>query len=900
MQENLVNALVRGATVVTASQRQARVLQQAYGDYKTQAHCSAWPTPDILPFVAWLDRVWVEATVSVAGTRPPFCDHLLHSNQEKIVWEDIIRQSAVGSSLLQPYAMAERAYEAWQLCAQWRISVPGPDEVSHDDVRAFGVWAIEFVRRCRQFGWQSQAHLPDRVGEAITRKYVSRPSAIVFFGFSELTPQQEQLLTCLQDCGCLVECIDPVMVPAKIVRYEFSGFSEEILAAAQWARQYVSTGAARVGVVVPDLHHRRREVIRVFDKAFRPKSERLAKDGDTHFFNVTLGCPLIEYPLVYDAILMLKSGFVNLSVAEVGVLLRSPFISGANKEATGRAQLDVRCRRKDLDISIADLYEFARTAHHAAKITTLQIPRLTAALGTVVSIFANTPQFQKPSAWVQTFTAILGAWGWPGDRTVTSDEYQTLEAWQRVLATFATCDIVVKSWDFRAAWGALHQLITEEIFQPESNSVPVQIMGIFEATGLSFEHLWITDMQADIWPSAPSPHPFIPINIQRRHKAPHSSPARELEFAQKLTKFLLGSAAHVVLSHSQRQGDVDLRPSPLTVTYPISVPPTISITGASELYYAQKPALQGLYDSQASQWPAGSEVRLGTGVFKDQAACPFRAFARARLHVTSLPQPEAGFNALGRGTLVHAVMEHLWRQLGSHAELSALSDADLRMLIQSTVGVCVEQFAQIYPRIFTPVFRRIESARIEELVWQWLTLEKFRRPFKVLYPEERQKVMFGGITVDIVPDRIDVLEDGGQIVIDYKTGTPKIAAWFGDRPDEPQLLLYGLAQSNIVAIAFGQLRKGDTRIIGIGEVKDIIDGIRVFSDVREAESFGSWPVVLAKWHQVLDSLGEAFRLGHAEVDPKSLNHTCGYCDLGPLCRISALGKGVTDDEEESA
>jgi len=38
---------------------------------------------------------------------------------------------------------------------------------------------------------------------------------------------------------------------------------------------------------------------------------------------------------------------------------------------------------------------------------------------------------------------------------------------------------------------------------------------------------------------------------------------------------------------------------------------------------------------------------------------------------------------------------------------------------------------------------------------------------------------YGGLTIRIVPDRVDELEGGARVVIDYKTGTPKINQWFG-------------------------------------------------------------------------------------------------------------------------
>ena len=59
------------------------------------------------------------------------------------------------------------------------------------------------------------------------------------------------------------------------------------------------------------------------------------------------------------------------------------------------------------------------------------------------------------------------------------------------------------------------------------------------------------------------------------------------------------------------------------------------------------------------------KVRGGTRVLADQAACPFRAFAKWRLSAEELEEPESGLDPRDRGKLLHALMREIWTRLKS-------------------------------------------------------------------------------------------------------------------------------------------------------------------------------------------------------------------------------------------
>ena len=123
-------------------------------------------------------------------------------------------------------------------------------------------------------------------------------------------------------------------------------------------------------------------------------------------------------------------------------------------------------------------------------------------------------------------------------------------------------------------------------------------------------------------------------------------------------------------------------------------------------------------------------------------------------------------------------------------------------------------------------------------------------------------------------DRIDELEDGARVVLDYKTGQVTPARWFGDRPEDPQLPLYGVAAQQaggdgpVAAVAFAQIRADQAAFSGVVRGEGVLPGLPVNrkGDLRQAT--GQWPRVLEDWRVVLESLGAAFSGGAAEVDPQ--------------------------------
>ena len=75
------------------------------------------------------------------------CGTLIDDLQEQVVWEQVIRESPAGDSLLRIPETAKQAMEAWRLAQAYRLPLDGRFE-SSEDWAAFALWARAFRKRC--------------------------------------------------------------------------------------------------------------------------------------------------------------------------------------------------------------------------------------------------------------------------------------------------------------------------------------------------------------------------------------------------------------------------------------------------------------------------------------------------------------------------------------------------------------------------------------------------------------------------------------------------------------------------------------------------------------------------------------------------------------------------------
>jgi ATP-dependent helicase/nuclease subunit B len=813
-------------TIVTANTRLARVLRRDIDRQRKDSGARFWETPAALPWRAWIAKLWGEMIYSGRDSRL-----MLSASRERVLWESVIRTSQDGEGLLNPRGTAEVAAQAWKLLHDWRL--PQPEQAFQEvpDTKAFFGWMRSFQGALKSRGFVTEAELPD----LLLNTDFERPDA--FAGFDELTPVQRSMFEGVEEMA---------LSTPRIRSRQQTGLADaeqEMRSAARWARERLEQDpTARVGVVFPDLSKRRLAAGRIFEEIL----------GTSKAFHISAPPALAETPLIADALLVVKlcSG---LTLAEAGVLLRSPYFPFAAQEG---ARADLSMRRRGVARVTLESSEMARL-----------FPRLRSAESS-----------KRPSAWSKVFSGLVVGAGWPGSRTLSSEEFQAAEAWQKLLAEFSRLDAVLGELDFSSAFSRLEELAQDTAFGAEEQDEPVQIIGVLEAAGARFDALWVGGLHDGAWPAAGRPHPFLPLALQRAAGVPNSSAELQYSYAKSVTARLLASASEVVCSYPLREGEEGLRASPL-------IAGLARVEMPQELGSDPLPELEELTDDAAPPLDADRFVKGGMSVIADQSACPFRAFARHRLGARGLDEVEPGLTDRERGTVVHAALEEIWSSLRSHESLMAAGEDELRELVEGSVRHALEGKLGEGSRSLTRI-QALEMSRLSGILSKWLRIERDRPAFETRQIEMKRRCTVGGLELEIRADRVDRYADGTLAILDYKTGiTSRAKQWEDERPEAPQLPLYSMMMEEPVAtVAFAQLAAGDLKLIGISECAD--SGLKAGRGIRLSQQ-------IDKWRVVLNMLAAGFVAGDAAVDPTA--KACQYCDLTALCRVSAAGKESSDD-----
>ena len=885
MRADLINLLEAGATAVTPNRRLALHLKREFDSLQLAAGRSVWPTSDILPWTAWLERSYEDAHYSELGSELPL---LLSAAQELALWEEAIRGSDLAGTLLSPASAASQCREAWRLVHGWRLQARLRNTETNDDGKAFIEWAERYERACARAPYTDAARLADAVASLIGHPSMTKSATLVVYGFDIITPQQRECMTALANAGVSVREVHPEKRKGRAMRIGFLSAREEIQACARWARiRLEKNPAARIGIVVPDLAQRREMVRRSFFAQMQPNHALPSAARREPPFNISLGIALNAYPLVFDALLLLELAGRETEFANASRLVRSPYLAGADVEMAARARLDVALRRRASPRVSLNVLLKLMAAKNAPRATEL-VQRFTQ-----LAEFRRSDLFgaKLPSDWAKAISLALTIGGFPGERSLDSTEYQTLKKWHEVVAGFATLDRVVGRMGYTQACTQLSRMAADTLFQPEAEDVPIQILGALESNHLQFDHLWVTGLTEDVWPIPLRPNPFVPVRLQREAGIPDANPATALELDRRITQGWLAAAEEIVLSYPQREQDREILPSPLIGSIPesssaeLGVPAHIGLRDMINL----AAHVEMVVDCNAPALATATAHQGGTTVFKDQAACPFRAFARHRLGAESLDVPLPGLDAMDRGTLLHAVLAAVWKSLRNKSRLDSIMEEELEALLDVCADEAVAKVRQWRSEALSGRFAELEKARLVALARSWLMFEKQRADFDVVLLEQKQPMTFGGVTVNVTLDRMDEFASGGRAILDYKTGTASVSAWLGARPDEPQVPLYALGSGeDVAAAAFAVIKAGKAEFKGVARENDLLPGVMTISEQRGAAAgqYESWGALLSGWQAELDQLGSGFASGDARVDPKRGEATCNFCDLHALCRIN--------------
>jgi ATP-dependent helicase/nuclease subunit B len=692
------------------------------------------------------------------------------------------------------------------------------------------------------------------------------PTEIILAGFDEYYPQLQTLIDNLKKFGWTINYYEPNKYENSLgKKIAFSAQDLEITTAARWAKKLIAKNPkTTIGIVFADLtdlqlHY---EITNIFTAVF----------GHMKNINITAGFIFSFQPIINSALNLLKI-FSLFNLKNLNKFLLSPYIKAAEIEKTARIIIDFQLHQ-------ANKTEFALGyIKNLAKNHNLNIDILLNILQQIKNFIAQLKNKKLScSSWTEIFAEILKTIGWPGENNLTTTELAATERFSELLHEFSMINLVTNKISYSEALDILTHMATQTIFQTKQIAeTPINIMGTLEAAGINFDYLWVTGIDQENWPNAPNPNPFIPIEIQKKFNLPHSSAERELHFCKILIQRFRNSAKEVIFSYVNQNEEHKIDASLIIGDLPeISIDSLdlANFTGlAQEIYTSKK--IEIITEEDVLPEIANNLIRGGSKALELQALCPFSAFAEFHLKAQEIKKSEIGINKATRGILIHNALEKFWQEIKTHENLCALNNVQLQDAIKNAVNYALDQ-----EKLLEAIYL-LEQKCLINLLTCWLEIEKNRPPFAVIETEKSINTKLGPMQIKLRIDRIDKLENGNLLLIDYKTGKklPTIFDWFGDRPKNPQLPLYCIAVDGVSSFAFAQINIEAIKLknISLEELK--------FGLNSTAENI-NWQDLISYWHEVLVNIAKDFITGKNSVSPLS-PQICTQCKFGLICRYKA-------------
>jgi len=857
--------------VVTPNERLAREYRSAYDQTQATSGVQAWPTLNCMSLRQLLVREFTQ--------QQDLCD-----NGKKIVSPAnlLLRfQTAApeGAEHLTPIAL-----QAWELVRRYNIDLA---HLSMNSGRSklFTEWALEVNKHIK-----TDEAVEADIAQLLAQRETSLSKPVLLIAFEHLTPAETVFLENLST-NTGVQCLAsedqivpftsftpgallsaPPPEPAPLIG--FNSFAEELAAAACWSKRVQNeVPDSRIGVVIPSLVQDYAMVQRQFAVTLNPLSGSAIPK-----FDMSGGTGLSSQPVWLHASTLLDWCDQSADPNTIAKLADSPF-------------LDLPwCKTLN-----ANWPNFLRR-----NIAPQDLKRLDSAqeASRLIALLEQLPKRANIRTWISHIRELLKTANWPRLSNINSIQYQAAHSIFTQLDNLANLQNQ-KQVSFRQALDFITFNLKQKPFAPQRQASPIQVLGLLETTGLSFSHLWICGMSASNFPSTSQLNPFIPRSVAEEFGLPRCNQDEELAFAQRTLGHWRSCGAELHFSYTQMENDSPQLPSKLVLdaiaddgsTHPANATETRTKQPADyslrhPLMVRQNANLELVEDALGTGLTQ-PHIKGGTGILKNQANCPFKAYATSRLGLKQPRDAKDFLDALDRGNALHKVLENLMRIYADSDAIKQISTAEIekqcRLVLKTHRGL---------PKSFI----ENEVWRITDLVQQWLALETQRRPFKISGIEQNFELDLGGSIFSLKIDRVDQVDDH-EVIIDYKSNSNTAAGALSEPISDPQLPAYALLSGKVAGVYFASIKDQKVNVDGIAGLSGnlVASSSKGFSiknpDGKNLNSADgpntqvSWQEKVTQWKLELTELAQDIAMGKADVAPSK--GACEYCHLTSLCRINA-------------
>lgn len=871
--------------VLTANERlQRHHLRQLHR--AGNGNFGAEEAPNVYSIDSWMREVWL--VLQDNGYKGCDCQ-LIDDQQEKLLWTQLLESPAFAkraqgfgvelAEIVNPQALAKNLMEARRLIQQWQLPL---DQIANFESAetTFLLAAIaELEALCSTNGWLLKEAAIACIDSAYHHRFLAKPRAVKLLGFTEISPLWQKLLGHFSSTlGHLTEN-QSTDFGLGIELSQYETFEKEIDAAADWCERLLPSlpPNATIAVVVPNLASTRQIIEQRFNRCFDPEYISNAHiDTPRVPYDISASPRLLDEPVIRAVFDLLSLQTNQPSLEDISVINLCVYWGQGLSETRLRAA-EALSQHAGITFSKALYLSTLEDAERTVEIE-VEADETPEAKRSRTSDFYCFQQFiqalrharekKTPTEWRQFTIETLELLRWPGPRTINSREYQAIESFRQVLALIESLEpMLVQASDSKvmsfSAWVTLlKNLAGDSVFHVQVPPRPIQILGILEAAGSTFDHCRIIGLTENNYPTAPEPNPLIPYALQKQFSTPRATPERELGYAQNLLHKLCNDNPAAQLSYfSVNEVDEAQKYSPLLASLVANKRITtahqvkIDIDSRIDQAVAFEQVLEKVDTTYGPPLEKGSVVRGGSDRLQLHNANPFFAFAVYDLGVKGEQSRYLGIPPFIKGSLIHGVLGVFWKTYVDSEAVRLLSESEIDTFIINEIHRQLQKLmARHNLHSYADALSLYESETLV-VIKQAIAIDLERAPFTVTATEKSMRIDVGGYVYQTRLDRLDAVQthesaQANSMVIDYKSGSTSLAGLQKSPLPSPQLPLYahGLQQDTyLTGVAYMEVNNKTIAYSGIANGAIELQGLTKPELLKRYDLPSDWDAVIAWW-----------------------------------------------------
>ena len=750
------------------------------------------------------------------------------------------------------------------------------------------------------------SEFPSCVRIAIEEKIITCPDSISFVGFESTAPIETDLLKLLEEMADVEYEDNSEKKPEHLEAITLPSPEQEVIYLAHRLIEDAQTlSLRRIGVVAPDMN----SYSGTIERSLKELMTERPPEGAS-WFNIALGIPLVNSPLIKAALIPLRFMTEGVSRELFLSLILSPYygcwqgkryeIAGADRIwradciESGMDNLLNSLKKNDPEILEKVLCEEAKDLPKFAGI--------------------NFSHRRTAGQWTNRIEELWSSLGFP----VISDEKDTIDSRHlREIIHNMSLQLGHIAMDGHEFYSWITHIAANKITQVSaSEDAGIQILGLIESRGMDFDKLYVLGLDDRALPMPVRPLPLL--DISERKLIQGGTAESQHELGLRAFSNLISLAPSVTLLRAEQEDSKPLSPSPFWLDSESEK--YLDIWSAPGPAWARadwlRAAYEGLKIAADESKPKIACIKTSDDTLLEGAAlpdrisassiekaiiCPFRFLVDMILKIKPLEELQPVVSPMERGIRIHRILASFTREVRKrNLHLEQDREKGLHLLSECVDKALRDVACQPEWDVERRLLLSFDSP--PGILISWLDAETEHRhngwtciaeeaDFKGLQCEGWSFPLDGRI------DRIDYHKDAGIICWDYKTGNHPNQKDILERLTAPQLPVYLLALRSGSVPFMDKYLSCETHLsAGYVQLKT---PAKVKMNTIRGVGF-QWEESLNKWTGIIADIEKILQSGNFSADPYPVSNpekreaACKDCPFLTLCE-----KGIALKEGEN-